>query len=50
MVWDLAVGVEVADLRAVGDFAVDGPQELHELAVAVAGQALCDHRSGEHIH
>ena len=37
------------DLQALGDLAVDRAQELQELNVAVAGQALADHRAGEHV-
>ena len=35
--------------QVLGDLTVDGAQELHELLVAVAGQALSDHRAGEYV-
>jgi hypothetical protein len=36
-------------LQALGDLTVDRVQELQELAVAVAGQALADHSAGQDI-
>jgi hypothetical protein len=37
------------DLQACGDLAVDRAQELQELDVAVAREALADHRPGQDI-
>jgi hypothetical protein len=37
------------DLQALGDFVVDRLEELQELCVAVAREALPDHRSGQDI-
>ncbi len=37
------------DLQALGDLAVDRAQEREELTVAVAWEALADHRAGQDI-
>src|ERR1019366_6747859 len=54
---ELEVGVVVGrvvvkdqvDLQALGDLAIDRPQELQELDVAVTRKALTDHRPGQDI-
>ena len=45
-------GVVVQDqmhLEVARNFAVDGLQEDQELLVPMAGQALTDHRAGQHV-
>ena len=37
------------DLQVAGDLGVDGLEEDQELLVAVPGQALADHRAGQHV-
>jgi hypothetical protein len=37
------------DLKALGDLAVDRLEERQELAVAMAWEALPDHRTGENV-
>jgi hypothetical protein len=37
------------DRQPFGYLPVDGPQELEELAVTVAGQALTHDHAGEHV-
>ena len=37
------------DLKPLGNLAVDRPQELQELAMAMARQALADDLAAEHV-
>jgi len=37
------------DLKPRGGLSIDRPQELEKLGVAMAGQALADHRPAQHV-